>query len=69
MYLQDSLSQLSRIGVGSVLGDIMRGEGGGDDSSEDYDSDQEEGEGENGYTCMRIVHILRCKCSALTRPN
>ena len=29
MYLQDSLSQLSRIGVGSVLGDIMRGEGGG----------------------------------------
>lgn len=39
------MAQLSRLGVGSVLGEIVRGERGEreeeDDSSEEYDSEEE----------------------------
>lgn len=38
-----------------MLGDIVKDEGGRDDSSEDYDSDQEEGEGRK-----MVTHVCTC---------
>ena len=42
----------------SVLGDIMRNEDGGGDSSDEYDSDQEQGE-------LKIARMI-CRCHRLS---